>query len=63
MPERPHARWGVQIQVVNASTIGEIDAEFGTIEPDAVFVGTGTLFTSRRLQLAHWAIRLAIPAT
>src|SRR5262249_21228127 len=29
----------------------------------AIFVGTGPFFTSRRVQLAHWATRLAIPAT
>jgi putative ABC transport system substrate-binding protein len=57
---------GLQIQVVNASTSGEIDAAFATIErerPDAVFVATSTLFNSRSLQLAHWTIRLAIPTT
>ena len=57
---------GLQIQVVKASTSGEIDAAFATIgreRPDALFVGTGIFFTSRRLQLAHWTTRVAIPAT
>jgi putative ABC transport system substrate-binding protein len=56
---------GLQIQVANASTSGEIDAAFATIgheRPDAIFVGTDPFFTSRRLQLAHWATRVAIPA-
>jgi putative tryptophan/tyrosine transport system substrate-binding protein len=56
---------GVQIQVLKASTSGEIDAAFATIgreRPDALFVGTDPFFTSRRLQLAHWATRVAIPA-
>ena len=57
---------GLQIQARNASTSGEIDAAFATIgreRPDALFVGPGPFFTTRRLQLAHWATRVAIPAT
>jgi ABC-type uncharacterized transport system substrate-binding protein len=57
---------GMQIQVFNAGTSGDIDTAFATIgreRPDALFVGGGPLFTSRRLQLAHWATRVAIPAT
>ena len=56
---------GLQIQVLNATTSGEIDVAFATIgreRPDALFVGTDPFFTSRRLQLAHWAMRVAIPA-
>ena len=56
---------GLQIQVFNASTSGEIDAAFAAFareRPDALFVG-GDLFDSRRLQLAHLATRHAIPAT
>jgi putative ABC transport system substrate-binding protein len=56
----------MQIQVFNAGTSGDIDTAFATIgreRPDALFVGGGPLFTSRRLQLAHWATRVAIPAT
>src|SRR5262245_17527697 len=58
--------FGMQIQVFNASTKGEIDAAFATMgreRPDALFVGLGNFLTGRRLQLAHWAIRLAIPTT
>jgi putative tryptophan/tyrosine transport system substrate-binding protein len=57
---------GLQIQVLNASTSGEIDAAFATIgreRPDLLFVGSGTFFTSRRLQLAHWATYHRVPAT
>jgi putative ABC transport system substrate-binding protein len=57
---------GLQIQVLKATTSGEIDAAFVTIgreRPDGLFVGVGPFFTSRRLQLAHWATRVAIPAT
>jgi putative ABC transport system substrate-binding protein len=58
--------FGLQIQAHNASTIGEIDAAFATIgreRPDALFVGVGTFFTSRRLQLAQWATYHRVPAT
>jgi putative ABC transport system substrate-binding protein len=54
----------LQIQVLNASTSGEIDAAFVTIareRPDALFVSSGPLFTSRRVQLAHLATRHAVP--
>jgi putative ABC transport system substrate-binding protein len=57
---------GVQIQVLNASTSREIDAAFAAFvheRPDALFVGSGPFFTSRRVQLAHLATRHAVPAT
>jgi putative ABC transport system substrate-binding protein len=57
---------GLQIQVLNASTGREIDAVFATFvreRPDALFVGTDALFTSRRVQLANLASRHAVPAT
>ena len=56
---------GLQIQVLKATTSGEIDAAFVTIgreRPDGLFVAGGPFFLSRRLQLAHWATRVAIPA-
>jgi putative tryptophan/tyrosine transport system substrate-binding protein len=56
---------GVQIQVLNANDSREIDAAFETFvreRPDAVFVGTGPFFTSRRVQLAHLATRHAVAA-
>ena len=57
---------GLQIQVLNASTSREIDAAFATFvreRPDALFVGPDAFFTSRRVQLAHLAMRHVVPAT
>ena len=57
---------GLQIQVLNASTSREIDAAFATFvreRPDAVFVGLDAFFNGRRLQLANWATRQALPMT
>jgi len=56
---------GLQIQVFNATTIGEIDAAFATFEherPDALFVTPDVFFTSRRVQIATLAARGRIPA-
>jgi ABC-type uncharacterized transport system substrate-binding protein len=57
---------GLQIQVLNASTIGEIDAAFARLvseRPDALFVGgTGPFLVDRRVQLAQLAARHAVPA-
>jgi putative tryptophan/tyrosine transport system substrate-binding protein len=56
---------GLQIQVLNATTIGEIDAAFATFEherPDALFVTPDGFFTSRRVQIATLAARGKIPA-
>jgi putative ABC transport system substrate-binding protein len=56
---------GLQIQILNASTIGEIDAAFATIareRPDALFVAPDALFTLRRGQLAILTARERIPA-
>jgi putative ABC transport system substrate-binding protein len=56
---------GLQIQVFNADTSSEIDAVFAQIgreRPDALFVGSGAFFNSRRVQLTQWAARLGIPA-
>jgi putative ABC transport system substrate-binding protein len=56
---------GLQIQVINASTNREIDAAFATFvrdRPDALFVGSGPFFTSRRAQLALLAGRYGLPA-
>jgi putative ABC transport system substrate-binding protein len=57
---------GLQLQVFNASTSREIDAAFaafGRERPDAVFVGQDAFFNGRRLQLANWAARHALPMT
>ncbi len=56
---------GLQIQVINASTIREINAAFASFvreRPDALFVAGDPFFNSRRVQLAHLASRHAIPA-
>ena len=57
---------GQQIQVLNASTIGEIDAAFATIvnaRLDALFVGGDPFLDSRRVQLVQLANRHRVPAT
>jgi putative tryptophan/tyrosine transport system substrate-binding protein len=56
---------GLKIEVLNASTSREIDSAFATFgreRPDALFVSSGPFFTTRRLQLAQWATRHAVPA-
>ncbi len=56
---------GLQIQVLNASTIGEIDAAFATLareHPDALFVAGDAFFVSQRAQLAALTARHQIPA-
>jgi putative ABC transport system substrate-binding protein len=56
---------GLQIQILNATTIGEIDAAFATLErerPDALFVAPDGFFTSRRGQFATLTARDRIPA-
>src|SRR5262249_6735209 len=57
---------GIQIQVVNASTIREIEAAFeriGRERPDVLFVGPDPFFQSRRVHLAVLATRYMVPAT
>src|SRR5262245_6451129 len=57
---------GLEIRVLNAGTSREIDAAFAGFErerPDAVFVGSGTLFTGRRVQLTQWAAHHRVPAS
>jgi putative tryptophan/tyrosine transport system substrate-binding protein len=57
---------GLQIQIHNATTIGEIDAAFATLareRPDALFVGGNAFFTDRRVQFATLTARYGIPAT
>jgi putative tryptophan/tyrosine transport system substrate-binding protein len=56
---------GLQIEVLRASTSGEINAAFAAVaraRPDALFVGSDALFNSRRVQLALLAAH-AVPAT
>jgi putative ABC transport system substrate-binding protein len=57
---------GLQIQIVNAGTIGEIDAAFVTFArepPDALFVAPDAFFASRAVQLATLTARDRIPAS
>jgi putative tryptophan/tyrosine transport system substrate-binding protein len=57
---------GLQIQILNATTIGEIDAAFATLErerPDALFVAGDAFFHSRAVQFAILTARGRIPAT
>jgi putative tryptophan/tyrosine transport system substrate-binding protein len=55
---------GLQIQILNASTSGEIDAAFATLRerPDALFVAPDGFFNSRRVQLVTLAAGDRIPA-
>jgi ABC-type uncharacterized transport system substrate-binding protein len=56
---------GLQVQVLKATTIAEIDAAFAMLardRPDALFVGPDGFFTTRRVQFAILAARERIPA-
>jgi ABC-type uncharacterized transport system substrate-binding protein len=56
---------GLQVQILNASTIGEVDAAFATIvreRADALFVAPDAFFGSRRAQLVTLSSRDRIPA-
>jgi putative tryptophan/tyrosine transport system substrate-binding protein len=56
---------GLQIQVLNASTSGEINAAFASLgreRPDAFFVGGDAFFNTRRVHLVNLASRHALPA-
>jgi putative tryptophan/tyrosine transport system substrate-binding protein len=55
----------LQILTFTARSGSEIDSAFTAIareRPDAVFISSGPLFTSRRVQLAHLATHHKIPA-
>ena len=48
---------GLQIYVLHATTIGEIDAAFALLareRPDALFVAADPFLTSRRVQIVTW---------
>jgi putative tryptophan/tyrosine transport system substrate-binding protein len=56
---------GLQIQILNASTSGEISAAFAMLVRerfDALYVGASPFFANRRVQLALLAGRHGIPA-
>jgi len=57
---------GLQIQVLDASTIGEIDAAFAALErdrPDVLLVAPDAFFASRAVQFVTLTARGRIPAT
>jgi ABC-type uncharacterized transport system substrate-binding protein len=57
---------GLQIQILYATTIGEIDAAFATLareRSDALFVAADAFFLDRRVQFATLTARDRIPAT
>jgi ABC-type uncharacterized transport system substrate-binding protein len=59
------AAMGVQIEIVQASNVLEIDAAFASLvhkRADALVVGTDSFLFNRRLQIATLATRHAIPA-
>ena len=56
---------GWQLEIVHASTVGDIDAAFASLEQkraDAVFVSSDQFFTSRRVQFATLATHYRLPA-
>jgi ABC-type uncharacterized transport system substrate-binding protein len=56
---------GLRTHIHNASNSSEINAAFATLaheQPDALFVGSGFLFNSRRVQITHLATLHKIPA-
>jgi len=57
---------GVQLQIYNASTSGEIDAAFAALvreRADALFIGPDPFFNTRRVQLATMAARHSLPTS
>jgi putative ABC transport system substrate-binding protein len=55
---------GLQIDVLNATMIGEIDAAFASLaseRPDALFVAPDAFFASHRVRLANLAAQKRIP--
>jgi putative ABC transport system substrate-binding protein len=57
---------GLQVQILNVSTIGQIDAAFANLareRADALFVAPDAFFLSRRVQLVTLTARDRIPAT
>jgi putative ABC transport system substrate-binding protein len=56
---------GLQIQIVDANSIDEIDAAFASLErdrPDALYVDLMPFFSSRRVQIVQLASKLRLPA-
>jgi putative tryptophan/tyrosine transport system substrate-binding protein len=64
--QKAASAFGLQMQILNASTRGEIDAAFAAISrerAEALFVAPDGFFYSRRVQFATLAARNGIPAT
>ena len=60
------ATLGLQLRIINATTIAEIDAVFASLareRPDALFVAPDAFFTSRAVQFATLTARDRIPAS
>jgi putative ABC transport system substrate-binding protein len=58
--------FGLQLYMLSATTIGEIDAAFAGFareRPDALFVASEAFFSSRRVQFVNLAARERIPAS
>jgi putative ABC transport system substrate-binding protein len=56
---------GLRIQVLNASTIPEIDvafAKFAREHPDAIYIASDSFFFRRHVQIATLAARERLPA-
>ena len=56
---------GSEIEILTASTSGEIDAAFASLVQkgaNALLIGPDVFFTNRRVQLATLAVRHAMPA-
>jgi putative tryptophan/tyrosine transport system substrate-binding protein len=59
------AAMGLQMRILNATTIGEIDAAFASFaqeRPDALFVGADSFFVTRAVQFITLTARDRIPA-
>src|SRR5262249_11781689 len=57
---------GPPMRVLTANTDGANETAFATRareRRDAMFVGSSSLFSARRVQLAHWAAHHRVPAT
>jgi putative ABC transport system substrate-binding protein len=64
--QKAAATIGLQTQILNATTIGEIDAAFASLareRPDALFVAPDAFFTSRAVQFATLTALNKIPAS
>jgi putative tryptophan/tyrosine transport system substrate-binding protein len=64
--EKSAPAMGLQIQIINASTIDEIDAAFATLardRADALFVAPDGFLNSRSVQFAILAARERIPSS